>query len=1251
MQKETLAACGPVGRDLLDVDWDATPLGDPSTWPLALGNALQLMLKSKFSMWMAWGDELTFFCNDAYRRDTLGAKYPWALGKPAREVWSEIWSEIGPRIESVIATGEATWEEALRLFLKRSGYVEETYHTFSYSPVTDDDGVIRGMLCVVAEVTDEIVNQRRMGTLRHLGIRVATADSVVDAVRAGCAHLALNNESLPWVAVYLFDEHGEAVLTGTAGIEPGHIAAPRRLVPGDPRAIWPADRLLAGEEVVVDKIDELIPGLPTGAWQMPPEKAVIVPIPRPLSPAPYGFLVFGANRHRPVDKTFYEFSELIAAHFSAAITDARAMEHEKERSDALAKLDQAKSDFLANVSHELRTPLTLLLGPAEDALADTDNPLPEAQRRRLDVIARSGSRMLRLVNTLLDFSRLDAQHEREANFELTDLRDYTAQLVSLFQEAMETAGLTLTLEGDAEVEAYVDREQWAKIVLNLLSNAFKFTLEGGVRVRLEKEPTHVVLRVIDTGTGIPADELSHLFERFHRVRGAASRSYEGSGIGLALVAQLAELHGGEVDVESAVGEGSTFSVRIPRGFEHLPAPSVAMGDQRTSGAALGSVASTRAAALVDEALGWLEGPTVEEAAGVDGAHATVMVVDDNADMRRYVADVLADAYRVLTAVDGLDALERLGKEQVDLVITDVMMPRLDGFGLLARMQQQPELAAIPVIMLSARAGEEGTIEGLEAGADDYLVKPFSARELLARVRVNLELDRLASVRDSLEHSQELVDQAQRIAGFGSWEVHLEEDRVDGSRTFGELLGLTEEEVAHLDVRSLIATFVHREDVDQAMARLRSAQVGEHLAYETVVTLPSGEERVLSVRGEVVEPDADGGRVLRGSLQDITQERLLQRQMISAEAARRAAYRERAIADELQHSLLPEVATEVDSLDIATFYRPGVAGTQVGGDWYDVIDLGGGRTAFVVGDVMGRGVRAAAVMGQIKAAVRAFARLDLPPNEVLENLDGIVQDLVPDGIVTCVYGIHDAADGSLGYANAGNLPPLLVAPDGGVTRLSVNGPPLGAGFLAAEDRQVTLTPGSLLALYTDGLVEQRGLDLATRLDQLERVLVEHRDRPLTHLPEELVDQMVADAHDDVALAVVKVQRPRADVVRMALTSDLSDIRAARHLTDRQLREWQVPDQPRTELVLMVSELVTNALTYASPPIELRVRRSDREAVLEVSDSSTQRPRRRRATSEDEHGRGLEIVEMLSDRWGSRTLSHGKVVWAARRISWA
>ncbi|MGA7148012.1 MAG: ATP-binding protein, partial [Microbacterium sp.] len=542
--RDFLAAGGKLGADLLAVDWSATPLGDPDDWPLSLRSAVRILVTSKFSMWLAWGPELTFFCNDAYRRDTLGKKYPWALGRPASLVWSEIWDEVSPRIEAVMATGEATWDEALQLFLERSGYVEETYHTFSYSPLADDDGSVSGMLCVVAEVTEQVVADRRMRTLRDLGVGISAASTEHQAVRAACDHLAGNPASLPFVAVYLFEDDGRSArLAGHTGFGEAHAALPALLSAEDD--VWPLAAGWSGEATMVHDLSALsdrFGELPTGAWTEPPHTAFVTPILQPSEDHPYGVLVVGLNRYRPFDASYRDFVDLVAGHLSGAITDARAIEFQRQRAETLASLDQAKTDFLANVSHELRTPLTLLLGPAEDALTDLDEELAPSQRRRLEVITRNAQRMLQLVNSLLDYAKLEAG-EDDGLFVETDVGRYTAELASMFESAASRVGLELAIDC-ASVSAHLDRDHWSKIVVNLVSNAMKFTLEGSVTITLREHDGHAVLTVSDSGTGIAEHELPRLFDRFHRVAGARSRTHEGSGIGLALVAELVAAHGG-----------------------------------------------------------------------------------------------------------------------------------------------------------------------------------------------------------------------------------------------------------------------------------------------------------------------------------------------------------------------------------------------------------------------------------------------------------------------------------------------------------------------------------------------------------------------------------------------------------------------------------------------------------------------------------------------------------------------------------
>ncbi len=1233
--RDTFLRSGAVGRDLLAVDWAATPLGPLEAWPNSLQTAVRIVLSSRFSMWMAWGPELTFFCNDAYRRDTLGAKYPWALGKPASTVWSEIWHDIGPRIDRVMSTGEATWDEQLMLFLERSGYTEETYHTFSYSPLARDDGSIAGMLCVVSEDTQEVIARRRMQTLRDLGLGTSSSTTVAESVASACAELSQRPADLPFALVYLYDgDATTARLAGSAGFDGPHPAAPPVLGPGG-AATWPRPD---GGVLEVD-LHGRFEDLPTGSWSRPPARAAVIPIVQGTQ-APYGFLVAGLNPFRPLDEGYADFLGLVAGHLASGITDARAFEFEQQRAETLAELDQAKTDFFTNVSHEFRTPLTLLLGPAEDALTDTDHPLEPDQRQRVEVIHRSGQRLLKLVNTLLDFSRMGSGRV-EASYEPVDLGRYTRELASMFEGAAHRLGLDLEIDcPDLPEPVHVDRDLWAKVVLNLVSNALKFTFEGGVVVRLAAEGDGAVLTVTDTGTGIPAEEQAHLFERFHRVSGARSRTHEGSGIGLALVAEIAALHGGEADVSSSPGAGSSFRVRVPFGTAHLDpehlahAPGTGVAQQVLDGflAEAGQL-------LAQDAAG-------TPAPDHDPTRPLVLVVDDNPDIRTYVTSLLTSSYRVGVAVDGQDGLEQALADPPDLVLTDVMMPRLDGFGLLRELRARPETADVPVVMLSARAGEDGTLEGLEAGADDYLVKPFAARELLARVRANLELDRARRSREQMARSQSLLDQAQRLAKLGSWELDLETGAVRTTEEFRHLVGLGAEQLAVLGFEGLVETVFHPADRGLVTDALAAAAPGEDVQYDARVQRPDGRELLVRVHAEVGDTDDEGRpRLLRGSLQDITEQRAAEEALARAAAAAEAASREHAIADALQRSLLPETDYDLEHLEVATYYRAGVEGTQVGGDWYDVIELGGGRTALVVGDVMGRGVQAAAVMGQLRAAVRAYARLDLAPADLLESLDGIVRDLGADQIVTCLYAVFDPADQTLRFANAGHLPPLVVGPGGTATVVDdAADPPLGVGLYNVSDRWLPLAPGSTVVLYTDGLVERRGEDLDDGVEAL-RGLVERLEGPLRHAPATLVSGRLPDGpDDDVAVLVARVHRGAA-ASELTLEWDDADVpvSAARRAVSEHLRELGAARTAIDDAVLVTSELLTNASLHAVPPLQLRVLGDDGEIRIEVHDHASYEPRKQRPDSEDEHGRGLQIVAAIADRWGTRPTDSGKAVW--------
>ena len=722
---------GEMGALMRTVDWSATPLGPVETWPQSLRTAVSILLESRFPMYIAWGAEFVQLYNDGYRPILGSTKHPAAMGRRAAETFAESWHIIRPMFEDV-RRGNATFAEDWMLPLDRHGYLEECTFTFSYSPIRDESFEVGGVHVTVTETTSRSLLERRLRLLHDLSEQTAEAKTPEDACARAARVLEGDSADVPFALFYLLD--GEvARLSATANLAPAGPASPREvsLSPGDLPG-WPLARVIAkGEPCVVDDLAARFAPLPGGPWPEPAREGLVLPIVRPGEARPYGVLVAGISPRRKLDQNYRHFFSLVAAHVATAVTNARAFEQERRRAQELAELDRAKTAFFSNVSHEFRTPLTLLLGPAEEALAAGETLAP-AERERWTLVRRNARRLAKLVNTLLDFARIEAGRA-DAAYAPTDLAALTGELASMFHSAFDRAKVRLTLDlPPLDEPVFVDREMWEKIVLNLLSNALKFTFEGEVAVALRRSGSAVELSVRDTGTGIAAAELPRLFDRFHRIGGARGRTQEGSGIGLALVQELVRLHGGRVEAESVEGRGSTFRVTLPLGSAHLPEARV--GERPSAAQGFAS-----AAHFVEEAQQWSSAGGAPEAQqpGAGASRPRIVLAEDNADMRQYLARLLRDRWEVEETADGLSALAAIRRRRPALVLTDAMMPELDGFGLLRELRQDPEFRTLPVILLSARAGEEAAAEGLGAGGNDYLVKPFSARDLLVRVASQL----------------------------------------------------------------------------------------------------------------------------------------------------------------------------------------------------------------------------------------------------------------------------------------------------------------------------------------------------------------------------------------------------------------------------------------------------------------------------------------------------------------------------------
>lgn len=733
--RDPIFACaGEMAERCASFDWSSTVLGASQDWPRSLRTVVAMVLRNAFPMIVTWGDDFVMIYNDAYIA-TLGSKHPDALGSHLFEQFSEIWSVIGPAQTAVLHGGATHFDEDVPFVLERRGAPEETYYTFSWSHVPPDepDAGPGGVLTVLSERTAEVVGARRLSLLNRLNARTQGLTDPHEALRA-CGEVLTEapTELVSGTVLRPGDDGRLVVDLDLAAAFPG-AQTTKATIPAEARRCW-AD----GEMVVV-----------------PDPAAPRVALPLRARDRLAGVLVLDPHLLRPLDEDHRTWLGLVGEQVSQALAAATARSDELARLAALARLDAAKSDFLSNISHEFRTPLTLVLGPLEDALAEPDVHLSRSQ---VEVMHRSGRRLLRLVDSLMNAARMDVAGAGAAGdgvLQPVDLTSLTRDLVLAFEPAAVQAGLILASHFEETGVVGSDPALWECVVINLVANAVKYTPAGLVEVSLGVDDDRVVLRVSDTGVGIPEAEHERVFERFHRVLGPDAVSVEGSGLGLSLVAAATRALGGSIDVASRPSGGSTFTVSLP--VSPVPADEAAV--PRTA-----ADAQVRARDLVADLTGASTGPTspgsAQDAAPDRSAPAglpTVLVVDDNHDMRQRVAEVLAPLGRVVACRDGLEAMEvvaELGSadssdaRRIDLVVTDVSMPRLDGLGLVERLRADPRHAGVPVVVLSARAGPEAAASALELGADDYVVKPFTSTDLLARCRSTLALTRMRSDRSS-----------------------------------------------------------------------------------------------------------------------------------------------------------------------------------------------------------------------------------------------------------------------------------------------------------------------------------------------------------------------------------------------------------------------------------------------------------------------------------------------------------------------
>ena len=724
------AGLGDDGALLLSTDWSATPLGPVSGWPGELRSAFRTVMASRLPMLIWWGPELVQIYNKAFE-PFLGDKHPSAMGQPAILCWPEAWTELEPLVENVLAGKGGTLSRDFLLFLRRHGYLEETYWTFSYSPIVNEGNEVLGIFVATNDVTAQVVGGRRLTTVHELATMPrAELLSLKEAMQAAMDIMVNNRQALPFAAFYL-RSGDELRLASSFGIASDTAACPLTIARSAPVAIAHVARTGNNQMFDLAPLAQAGDVSPSPLGPAVPTLAMLCPLSISGQREPVGVLALGINPYRAVDDSYRSFLDLVTRWCSTLLGDVRTYEYERARTEVLRELDEAKTRFFQNVSHEFRTPLTLVLGALHGPHAGSSSVGQVWDAEAIETARRAALRLDRLVDSIFTFAQAEGgalvAHRRP-----TDITQLTLDCASMFRSAVEHAGLTLTVEvPPAPIVVDMDPEMWSRVVLNLISNAFKFTPEGGIDVRVGVNGDQAVLVVRDSGIGIEAKAVGRLFERFHQIPGAATRTARGAGIGLALVADLVSAHDGEVAVDSTPGQGSMFSVTVPL----------------SSTGAAQVAPSTVSERLRDQVSAELASPLPRDTSGEvvhrdlgagpsRGGH--VLLVEDNADLRCYIARLLRDDGWEVTEVPDAEAA-LLVEPMPDVVLSDVMLPGMDGLALVRVLRANPHLHRIPVILLTARAGAESAAAGLSAGADDYIVKPFDPRELLARIAVHHEL--------------------------------------------------------------------------------------------------------------------------------------------------------------------------------------------------------------------------------------------------------------------------------------------------------------------------------------------------------------------------------------------------------------------------------------------------------------------------------------------------------------------------------
>jgi signal transduction histidine kinase/CheY-like chemotaxis protein len=1257
---KAVALGGEMGCLFEEFDWAAHPLGSPVAWSAEVRSAVAVVLTSRFPivLWLG-ADDLFLVYNDA-NIQILGDKHPAALGRRGRFVWWDIWESISPMLASVIATGEATWSHDLMLPIVTGGRRQERYFTFTYSPLVGENGQICGIFCPSSETTERVISERRLHLLNAVASATMETRTVDDAVSAAVSVCA-GQPDVPFVAAYVGGvDAAEITLRGaTPSVLPLLPPTLGKLTEWEPTA-----RSRAAVQII-DDVASVIRGLDEVLDADCPDQALVLPL---GEDALAGALVVGTNPRCPLDAQYRGFCQLLADQLSSALASVVSHEQQRQRADALAELDHAKTAFLTNVSHEFRTPLTLLLGPIEDALADVDSSTVLAER--LQTARRNAGRLLRLVDSLLEFSRIEAGRAT-TRLVCTDVGALTSEIASSFTELCERAGLELILDCRRAL-ADVDPDMWETIVLNLMSNAVKYTLSGSITVTVHAGVGQCLVSVCDTGVGIAEADLKQLGQRFFRTDTALGRSVEGTGIGLSLVRGLVELQHGSLQIASELHRGTTVAITLPKSLARTPIEH--------------SPADLWDNPYVVEAGQWVAPPPTEAVPSEDNREL-VLIADDNADMRAHLERVLSTHWRTVLVADGEAGLRTARGLRPDAIVTDVMMPKLDGFDFVSSIRGDPELAATPIVMLSARAGNEAVSEGYAGGADDYLPKPFRSQQLVERVRARLSAAnreragrqkreaelRSASAAAELDAALKAADSVAGIA-----DVLLASSLGSGGAAI-VVIGLIDAEENNVrfeyagPVPAEIRDRYHVATLDTPLVPIDVIKTGQRMVITDTSALGSRYRHVVqetanSVRACVSQPlRGQDGNVI-GSLGllwptprdfDPAELEMFARTAEITQSALgrvRSAQREHRIAVDFQEHLL-DLDRGSTAAVVAAVYQPGAEAMRVGGDWYLVMPLQrSGQIAISVGDVVGHGLPAAIVMSRLRAAVAATALTGADPDTVLASLDRYAAAIPGARCATVSYAVIDTgqsgtsdASSSISYTCAGHPYPLLVTP--GQPPVFLQGgrrPPVAAweSHLKPNTAEDELPAGSLLILYTDGLIERPGETLDQGFARLQAAAAYRAELPVGEFCDELLDRMAPPGGytDDVVLLAVRPNHTSARSFATVLPAALVNIPEARHRLADWLTSIAVDPCRVLDILLATGEAVSNAIEHGSDgdslrTISIEVFVRGRTVTATVSDTGRWSGDSSASQRSLRGGRGLTMINGLADHVKTVRTAHG------------